>query len=120
MDVRLVPITKIQANDYNPNRVASPEMNLLELSIIEDGFNLVHLLQSKDRIHRLGLADNQYTQYYYMQSKYIYNEQVYSLDDRIYHRLMEKEKIMLDAIDHDILEKVTSFEEDLKIIFQDF
>lgn len=36
MDVRLVPITKIQANDYNPNRVASPEMNLLELSIIED------------------------------------------------------------------------------------
>ncbi|HFD1707684.1 TPA: hypothetical protein QFT34_002030, partial [Enterococcus faecium] len=83
-------------------------------------FNLVHLLQSKDRIHRLGLADNQYTQYYYMQSKYIYNEQVYSLDDRIYHRLMEKEKIMLDAIDHDILEKVTSFEEDLKIIFQDF
>lgn len=45
---------------------------------------------------------------------------MYSLDDRIYHRLMEKEKIMLDAIDHDILEKVTSFEEDLKIIFQDF
>lgn len=52
MDVRLVPITKIQANDYNPNRVASPEMNLLELSIIEDGFTqpLVCYYKEKESI----------------------------------------------------------------------
>ncbi len=29
---------KVEANDYNPNRVAPPEMKLLELSILEDGY----------------------------------------------------------------------------------
>jgi len=29
---------KIHGNDYNPNAVASPEMKLLELSILSDGF----------------------------------------------------------------------------------
>ena len=31
--VKAVPVEKIQANDYNPNVVAPPEMKLLELSI---------------------------------------------------------------------------------------
>ena len=38
LNVKLVDINKIKANDYNPNKVASPEMQLLELSIIEDGY----------------------------------------------------------------------------------
>lgn len=33
-----VPLEKLRANDYNPNRVAPPEMKLLEVSIWEDGF----------------------------------------------------------------------------------
>jgi ParB-like chromosome segregation protein Spo0J len=33
-----VPIEKVKANDYNPNKVAPPEMELLETSIWEDGF----------------------------------------------------------------------------------
>lgn len=33
-----VPIDKVQANDYNPNKVAPPEMQLLETSILEDGY----------------------------------------------------------------------------------
>lgn len=37
-DVRAVPIDKVQANDYNPNAVAPPEMELLETSIWEDGY----------------------------------------------------------------------------------
>lgn len=28
----------VYANDYNPNHVAAPEMNLLELSILNDGY----------------------------------------------------------------------------------
>ncbi len=36
--VRAVPIDKVTANDYNPNKVAPPEMRLLELSIWEDGY----------------------------------------------------------------------------------
>jgi ParB-like chromosome segregation protein Spo0J len=38
MNVKLVDIDKIIANDYNPNKVATPEMKLLELSILEDGY----------------------------------------------------------------------------------
>lgn len=36
--VRWVPADKVIANDYNPNKVAPPEMKLLEISIREDGF----------------------------------------------------------------------------------
>ena len=38
MNVRMVPVEKIVANDYNPNRMASPEMLLLKISIEEDGY----------------------------------------------------------------------------------
>lgn len=33
-----VPSTDVHANDYNPNSVAPPEMKLLEVSILEDGY----------------------------------------------------------------------------------
>lgn len=36
--VRWVPMSTIQANSYNPNKVAPPEMELLRLSIHADGF----------------------------------------------------------------------------------
>jgi len=39
-NVVAVPIEKIRANAYNPNSVAPPEMELLELSIWEDGFTM--------------------------------------------------------------------------------
>ena len=38
--VLAIPIEKIQANDYNPNSVAPPEMELLETSIWEDGYTM--------------------------------------------------------------------------------
>jgi ParB-like chromosome segregation protein Spo0J len=37
-NVLRVPLSKIKANDYNPNSVAPPEMALLETSIWEDGY----------------------------------------------------------------------------------
>ncbi len=39
-NVRKVPIEKIQANSYNPNSVAKPEMDLLYKSILEDGYTM--------------------------------------------------------------------------------
>lgn len=39
-NVVAVPLEKIQANAYNPNQVAPPEMKLLELSIWEDGYTM--------------------------------------------------------------------------------
>lgn len=36
--VRWVPLSLVKGNDYNPNKVAPPEMRLLEVSITEDGY----------------------------------------------------------------------------------
>ena len=38
LNVKLVPLRKIEANDYNPNKVARPELQLLKLSILQDGY----------------------------------------------------------------------------------
>ena len=84
----------------------------------EYSYNLVHLLQSKDRIHRLGLPDNQYTQYYYLQDWFTNSlGEDYSLDDEVYQRLVKKEFTMLNAIDNNELEPVYTPEEDLELIF---
>lgn len=55
-----------------------------------------------------------------MQNNYLTRDyDVYSLDEKIYERLLEKEKIMLEAIEIDILEELGSIEEDLEVIFGD-
>lgn len=38
LNVKMVDINKVIANDYNPNKVAPPEMELLRHSIEEDGY----------------------------------------------------------------------------------
>ena len=86
----------------------------------EYSYNLVHLLQSKDRIHRLGLPDTQYTQYYFHQLFYQTEDGPWSLGESIYKRLKTKEKTMLDAIDNHVLETMPTSEEDLNIIFSKF
>lgn len=51
-NVIAVPLDKIQANTYNPNAVAPPEMKLLELSIWEDGYTMpivCYYLQDADK-----------------------------------------------------------------------
>jgi len=63
--VRWVKNDKVCANDYNPNKVAPPEMRLLELSIVNDGYTqpiVAWSNQEKDAIevidgfhrHRVG------------------------------------------------------------------
>jgi ParB-like chromosome segregation protein Spo0J len=36
--IRWVPFEDVEANDYNPNTVASQELNLLAISILADGY----------------------------------------------------------------------------------
>ncbi len=38
LEVQIVPIDKVQANNYNPNMVSSQNMKLLEESIVSNGF----------------------------------------------------------------------------------
>lgn len=84
----------------------------------EYSYNLVHLLQSKDRIHRLGLPDDQKTRYYFMREKFMRDGRELSLDAVIYDRLKEKEQTMLDAIDRGCLEGGYLDDEDLRIVFE--
>lgn len=86
----------------------------------EYSYNLVHLLQSKDRIHRLGLPDGQYTQYYYQQLFYQTEDGPWSLGEAVYNRLREKEEIMRSAIDNHVLEAMPTSDEDLEMIFSKF
>lgn len=73
----------------------------------------------KDRIHRLGLKDNQYTQYYFMEDQFNGLNGSPSIDHKVYVRLKEKEQTMLDAIDNHVLEPIYTSEEDLNVIFGD-
>jgi len=82
----------------------------------EYSFNLTHLLQSKDRIHRLGLKDNQYTQYYF--GMYTDDGLYPPIDYRTYTRLIDKEKIMIESIENEnIYYPEEDVNEDLRIIF---
>lgn len=83
----------------------------------EYSYNLVHLLQSKDRIHRLGLPQGQYTQYTYLQVEYQGEEGAWSMDGAVYERLRQKEQTMLEAIDRHVLETMPTSREDLDAIF---
>jgi ParB-like chromosome segregation protein Spo0J len=49
LSVKLIEGEKIQSNDYNPNKVAPPEMDLLELSMIRDGITMPVLAAKNDK-----------------------------------------------------------------------
>ena len=51
--VQWVPFSKVQANDYNPNTVAPPEMKLLEHSIQEDGYTQPIVSWVTDDMHEV-------------------------------------------------------------------
>lgn len=69
---------------------------------LEYSFNLTHLLQSRDRIHRLGLKKDAYTQYYFLMLQGQPGERG-AIDERIYYRLKDKEDRMLAAIERGVL-----------------
>lgn len=49
-DVQWVPVNDVYANDYNPNAVAPPEMELLNHSITQDGYTQpIVVWQTKER-----------------------------------------------------------------------
>jgi len=108
---RLIPHFRdgdIQVLVSNPQTLGesiSLHQSVHDAVYFEYDFNLTFMLQSRDRIHRLGIVQNQYTRYYYLQTA---SEQSTSnrpgfIDENIYLRLKEKEKIMYDAIDDDTL-----------------
>ncbi|MBE6452623.1 MAG: chromosome partitioning protein ParB [Alphaproteobacteria bacterium] len=93
-NVLAVPVEKVRANDYNPNKVAPPEMKLLELSIWEDGFTQpVVCYYDKD-------ADE------YIVVDGFHRYTIMKTSERIYAR--EKGKLPIVVIDKDLGERIAS------------
>ena len=58
-----VPVEKIRANEYNPNKVARPEMELLYQSIKEDGYTMpiVCYYHAEDDMYEIVDGFHRYT-----------------------------------------------------------
>lgn len=107
----------------NPNTLGesiSLHQTVHDAVYFEYNFNLTFMLQSRDRINRLGLPDNQYTRYYYLMSKGDVSHLGF-IDQKVYDKLKDKEQIMIDAIDGDLLvpEYTDDYLEEVKKIVLD-
>lgn len=89
-----VPIEKVQANDYNPNSVAPPEMELLETSIWEDGYTMPVVCFYDEENDKYIVVDgfHRYT--------------VLKTSKRIFER--EKGMLPVSVIDKDISDRMAS------------
>ncbi|AZB41517.1 helicase SNF2 [Bacillus sp. FJAT-42376] len=96
---------EIQVLVSNPNTLGeSVSLHTIAHDAVyfEYNYNLTFMLQSRDRIHRLGLADSQRTRYYYLMT--VSDRELYNfIDQKIYDKLADKEKTMKEAIDGDYL-----------------
>lgn len=106
-------------NPHTLGESVSLHKNCHQAVYFEYSFNLVHMLQSRDRIHRLGLKDNDETNYYYLMLDGSYTLTP-SIDNKIYHRLLEKEKLQNLALSN---KNIIFIEEDvmydIKVLFGD-
>jgi len=57
LNIHLVPIEQVEGNDYNPNKVAPPEMRLLELSIRKDGLTMPVVVASEKKGEKWVVVD---------------------------------------------------------------
>lgn len=56
-NIKKIPVEKIQANSYNPNSVATPEMKLLYQSIKEDGYTMPIVCYYLEEIDKYEIVD---------------------------------------------------------------
>ncbi|WP_285066190.1 DEAD/DEAH box helicase [Nosocomiicoccus ampullae] len=82
---------------------------------LEYSFNLTHMLQSRDRIHRLGLDENTKTNYYYYLLEGT-DDFRNTIDRKIYDRLKDKEITMVNAVENTHISIVDNFDEDKEIL----
>lgn len=83
------------ANPFSVSESISLHKGCRNAIYIERDYNCAMFLQSKDRIHRVGLEENQETNYYYLISKN-------SIDSIINNKLHTKAERMSKVIDDDI------------------
>ena len=84
----------IIANPFAVGESISLHKSCRNAIYLEKDFNAATYMQSKDRIHRYGLQENDQVNYYYLISED-------SIDDVIHERVIEKERRMLEAIERE-------------------
>lgn len=93
-NVKAVHIDKIDANAYNPNSVAPPEMKLLTKSILEDGYTMPIVCYYLEKIGRYEIVDG-YHRFQVMKT----NKEI---------RTREKSKMPVVVINKDISNRMAS------------
>jgi SNF2 family DNA or RNA helicase len=63
---------------------------------LDKNFNAANYMQSKDRIHRVGLKENEIVNYYFLISQN-------SIEEKVHNKLLEKENNMLSVIEGKIV-----------------
>lgn len=75
-EVMGIPLEMIQANDYNPNAVATPEMRLLYISIKEDTYTMPTVVIFDERIGKYVIIDG-----FHRYSTMLRNKDIYEKND---------------------------------------
>jgi SNF2 family DNA or RNA helicase len=88
------PFKVILANPFAVSESISLHKACHNAIYFERTFNATHFIQSKDRIHRVGLEPKTITYYHYILSKD-------SIDETIHSKLYDKEKRMLQIIENE-------------------
>lgn len=94
-DPKNIEFQVVIANPFSISESISLHKGCHNAIYMERDYNCSNFLQSKDRIHRYGLLQNQQTDYYYLLSKE-------SIDGVIHARLIDKTKRMEQIINEDI------------------
>lgn len=74
-NIKRVPVEKIEANDYNPNKVATKEMELLYTSIKEDGYTMPIVCYYDEKRDKYVIVDGFHRYSIIKKYKNIYNRE---------------------------------------------
>lgn len=74
-NIKRVPVEKIEANDYNPNKVATKEMELLYTSIKEDGYTMPIVCYYDEKRDKYIIVDGFHRYSIIKKYKNIYNRE---------------------------------------------
>lgn len=114
------PVQVLISNPATLGESISLHQSVHDAVYFEYNFNLTFMLQSRDRIHRLGLSNDQYTRYYYLMTD---GNKAHNgfIDQLVYDRLKEKEAVMMNAIEgNQLLPEVTDdYLDDVKRIISE-
>lgn len=108
-------------NDHGSVLITNPQTLSESISLhkschhaiyLDFSYNLVHFLQSKDRIHRLGITNNEIPTYYY----FISNKKYGNIEEKIWRAIQNKKKLMDEIINSDYIESFDNKFSTLKFV----